>query len=173
MQLAGAQVRKADAGQGITHIVLNWPAQACDAPVQDTTSHADLRRQNWRLLLVDDQSERLAQLHAVVRRYWPAATLGQSDSGESALLQLEFAQYDLVLMALHMQSMDGLETVRRMRQHNKSDVRNVPVIGLSDKEFFHQRHRCKEVGMQWLVLRPVNGEQLAHIMEIHLPQEVQ
>lgn len=173
MKMAGAQLRKADGGQGITHIVLNWPTQVCEVPPPEAPAPPDVRLQNWQILLVDDQPERLTQLQTALRRDWPAATLGLSAGGESALLQLEFAHYDLVLIALHMQPVDGLETVRQIRQHTKAQVRNVPVIGLGDKEFAHQRHRCKDAGMQWLVFRPLDAQQLSQIIEIHLPHKVQ
>jgi len=129
-------------------------------------------RKPWRFLLVDDQPKRLSKLQSVVHLHWPSAILGQSDSGESALPQLEFSHYDMVLIALHMQAMDGLETVRRMRQHAKAPLRDVPVIGLCDQAFAHQRQRYLAAGMQWLLFSPWQGEQLARMIQLHLPEEV-
>ena len=172
LALAGATLSKVTDGDLISCMDLYWPAPVCDAPAEDTQSQVAPENKPWRLLLVDDQPKRLAELQSMVRRHWPGAVLGQSDSGESALLQLEFAHYDLVLMALHMQAVDGPETVRRMRQHNKLEVREMPVIALCDKAFAHQRQRYLATGIQWLLFRPLEEEQLARLIQLHLPEEV-
>lgn len=172
LALAGATLSKVTDGDLTGCMDLYWPATVCDAPPEDTQSQVAPENKAWRFLLVDDQPKRLAELQSMVRRHWPGAVLGQSDSGESALLQLEFAHYDLVLMALHMQAVDGPETVRRMRQHNKPEVREMPVIALCDKAFAHQRQRYLAAGIQWLLFRPLEEEQLARLVQLHLPEEV-
>ena len=172
MTLAGATLSKVTDVDSTSCMDLYWPAQVCDAPPENTQAQVAPENKPWRFLLVDDQPKRLAELQSMVRRHWPGAVLGQSDSGESALLQLEFAHYDLVLMALHMQAVDGPETVRRMRQHNKPEVREMPVIALCDKAFAHQRQRYLAAGIQWLLFRPLEEEQLARLVQLHLPEEV-
>ena len=172
LTLAGATLSKVTDVDSTSCMDLYWPAQVCDAPPENTQAQVAPENKPWRFLLVDDQPKRLAELQSMVRRHWPGAVLGQSDSGESALLQLEFAHYDLVLMALHMQAVDGPETVRRMRQHNKPEVREMPVIALCDKAFAHQRQRYLAAGIQWLLFRPLEEEQLARLVQLHLPEEV-
>ena len=172
LTLAGATLSKVTDVDSTSCMDLYWPAQVCDAPPEDTQAQVAPENKPWRLLLVDDQPKRLAELQSMVRRHWPGAVLGQSDSGESALLQLEFAHYDLVLMALHMQAVDGPETVRRMRQHNKPEVREMPVIALCDKAFAHQRQHYLAAGIQWLLFRPLEEAQLARLVQLHLPEGV-
>jgi len=172
LTLAGASLSNMQELGATSTIELRWPAPLCEAPQAPGFAPTAPESKPWRFLLVDDQPKRLLELQSMVRRHWPGAILGQSDSGESALLQLEFTPYDMVLIALHLQGMDGLETVRRMRQHAKAQLRDVPVIGLCDKAFAHQRQRYLAAGMQWLLFRPLQEAQLARLMRLHLPEEV-
>ena len=170
LTLVGATLSEMKDVDTTSGIELHWPAQVCDAPPSSTKSVAAPEKKSLRFLLVDDQPKRLSELQSALRRQWPNALLGQSDNGESALLQLEFERYDLVLMALHMQNLDGLETTRRMRQHVKTELRSVPVIGLCDKEFAHHRQRYLAAGMQWLLFRPLQEKQIVQLIRLHLPE---
>jgi CheY-like chemotaxis protein len=172
LTLAGASLSNMQELGATSTIELRWPAPLCEAPQAPGFAPTAPESKPWRFLLVDDQPKRLLELQSMVRRHWPGAVLGQSDSGESALLQLEFTPYDMVLIALHLQGMDGLETVRRMRQHAKAQLHDVPVIGLCDKAFAHQRQRYLAAGMQWLLFWPLQEAQLARLMRLHLPEDV-
>lgn len=173
LRLAGAQLSPVRTENAASYIDLHWPAKWCDPPSAVGPAVPTAAKGSWRFLLIDDQPQRIEALQMMLRRHWPAAQISQSPGGESALLQLEFAPYDLVIMALHMQPMDGLETVRRMREHSKPQMQELAVIGVCDKEFSHQRQSCRDAGMQWLVFLPLQEHDLIPLITLHLPEVTQ
>ena len=42
-------------------------------------------------------------------------------------------EYDMILMDILMPVMDGLETTRKIRELDRSDLKNIPIIGITAK----------------------------------------
>jgi len=66
--------------------------------------------------------------------------------------------YDLVLMDLQMPGMDGLETTEAMRL--LPGYSTVPILALTANSSDEVRARCKQVGMQAFVSKPVETAEL-------------
>ena len=64
------------------------------------------------VLVVDDQPPFRAVARAVIDRVPEFSLVGESDSGESAVMLAEQLHPDLVLMDINMGGMDGLEATR-------------------------------------------------------------
>jgi DNA-binding NarL/FixJ family response regulator len=64
------------------------------------------------VLVVDDQPPFRAAARAVIDRVPGFSLVGESDSGESAVMLAEQLHPDLVLMDINMGAMDGLEATR-------------------------------------------------------------
>lgn len=76
------------------------------------------------VLLVDDKPENLLALEAVLEPL--ALNLVRATSGEEALQRLDKHDYAVVLLDVQMPGLDGFETAKRMRAHDKS--RHTPII---------------------------------------------
>jgi PAS domain S-box-containing protein len=77
-----------------------------------------------RILLVDDQPANLTVLASVLAELGPE--LVTVDSGEKALRALLEHEFALVLLDVHMPSLDGFQTARMIREHPRT--RLVPII---------------------------------------------
>ena len=93
---------------------------------------------------------------------------GVADSGETALVQLEFGDFDLVLIELQLPGMDGIETTRRIRTHSKSKLHKLIVIGLGNSMLAPQRKICLDAGMQWVLFRPWTMDTLFRALKAQL-----
>ncbi|SMC82638.1 two-component system, NtrC family, response regulator HydG [Desulfocicer vacuolatum DSM 3385] len=65
-----------------------------------------------KLLIVDDDASHLRMLHAVLGRQ--GYNVDTAQSGERALEKVRHGTYDLVLMDVKMETMDGIEAMKRM-----------------------------------------------------------
>lgn len=83
------------------------------------------------------------------------------DNGLAALDFLKSHRPSVVLMDWQMPGMDGLEATRRLRAGEAGEwARDVPVIGLTANAFTHDRELCLAAGMNAILTKPINRQQL-------------
>ncbi|MBN8552257.1 MAG: PAS domain S-box protein [Caulobacterales bacterium] len=111
-----------------------------------------------RILVADD---------APANRELVGAILGQlgiqtevAGNGFEALAAVQVADYDLVLMDMHMPEMDGLEATRSIRALGGDFVR-LPIIALTANVQREQIQTCLDAGMDGHVGKPINIAELA------------
>ncbi len=124
------------------------------------------------VLLVDDQP---ADLVALERHLEPCALhLVKACSGEEALHHFEDEEFALVLMDVRMPGLDGFETARLLREHEKQ--RHVPLIFLTGapREETSAAHAYASGAVDWL-RKPVEPETLRAkvrvFVDLHLERE--
>ena len=82
--------------------------------------------------------------------------------GEEALLAWESGEYDAVLMDCQMPRMDGFhvtKAIRHQEAHGKHTKRT-PIIALTALRLQEFEERCKTVGMDAFLTKPLNFEKL-------------
>ncbi|XP_030523552.1 two-component response regulator ARR22-like [Rhodamnia argentea] len=80
-------------------------------------------------------------------------------SGQEAL-ELSGTHYDLILVDRYMHDMDGLETIRRMRQRGMRSK----IIGLTSGEIETDRVQMMNAGADDCLERPLRADALADIL---------
>lgn len=110
-----------------------------------------------KVLVVDDN----ATNHLVVTSLLGTLVkeMGVAENGIEAIAALDEAeqanaQYDLVLMDIHMPVMDGIEATLSIRGSQKSYT-NIPIIALTADPQYQQRRLCKNIGMDDALAKPV------------------
>ena len=81
-----------------------------------------------------------------------------AEDGDVAVSMAASADYALILMDMHLPTMDGLEATRQIRQSPTG--KRVPIIALTANAFAEDRQRCMESGMSDFVGKPFVPEQL-------------
>ncbi len=105
-----------------------------------------------RILVVDDHEINREFLHAGLRGLVRQVDL--SESGQKAIEQCQSAEYDLILMDLHMPNMDGLTTSERIRAL-KSPSAQAPIIVLTADTRPEERARLKAAGFGDCLTKPI------------------
>jgi signal transduction histidine kinase/ActR/RegA family two-component response regulator len=108
-----------------------------------------------RFLLVDDNAVNQLVASLVLQKIWPQSNITTASSGAQALHLLDTQAFDLVLMDMVMPGMDGLQTTRLIRQHTRSDIANLPVLGLTANTTPKDRDLCLEAGMNDVLSKPM------------------
>jgi putative two-component system response regulator len=114
------------------------------------------RRENMRKVLIVDDSKTILKTAKLILQDLYEIYL--ANCGNMALDILEKKDIEIVLMDVDMPEMDGIETVRRIREMEK--VKDVPVVfftALGTKEIVE---KCKAVGMSGYVLKPYRPDEL-------------
>lgn len=144
---------------------MTHPPQPQVAPLGQATPAID--HHPYRILLVDDQSVNRAVLAATLQKALPKALLAQADGGISALEMLREHDYDLVLVDLIMPDLSGIEVVRRTRQFQNPQRRDVPFIALTANVAPEAINDCLTVGMVEVLPKPFNRQGLLHAIQSH------
>ena len=77
----------------------------------------------------------------------------------------EEGYYDAVLMDMRMPEMDGLEATRRIRDMNRSDAKNIPIIALTANAFDEDVQHSMQAGLNAHLSKPVEPELLFETLE--------
>jgi DNA-binding response OmpR family regulator len=93
--------------------------------------------------------------------------VAEAGDGHSVLRYLKECDVDLLLLDLNMPQGDGFEVLTYLQQHRRS----LPVIllsGMALDEIQHRMHRLPEQELPVLLLKPVDPQQLLHLVELQL-----
>jgi len=111
-----------------------------------------------RLLVVDDVNTNREILCLMLED--TGAALDQATNGEEAVRLFSQNKYDLVLMDLHMPVMNGYNASKNIRSLPLLWAVSTPIISVSAESSIELHARCKEVGMNDHIAKPVDREDL-------------
>ena len=114
-------------------------------PLRSEPAEQTLRRlyADLRLLVVDDRAEQRAVLRAILGLVWP--TIDVADSGAAALALAGQRDYDVILMDVNMQPIDGQTLSRQLRALPRGAAASI--LGLTADSTLSQREACLAAGM--------------------------
>ena len=107
-----------------------------------------------KVLIVDDSKTILKTAKLILTDLYEVYL---ANSGEMGLDILSKKEIDLVLMDVDMPDMDGIETVKRIRETDKKDIPVIFFTALATKEVVAN---CMNVGMKGYILKPYKSEEL-------------
>jgi PAS domain S-box-containing protein len=113
---------------------------------------------NIKILIVDDMRINQFLAKTIIQRLGFKTDI--ADNGEIAIALLEKNDYDIILMDLQMPKMNGWETCIHIRNKMQGQKARTPIIALSADVSKRDIDRCKEVGMDDYVSKPINETEL-------------
>lgn len=158
--MKGRLTLKSTPGQG-TRVDVDLPLTVLhDTSPMTLTPPPDLRSLQDQLVLIVDDDDVNRMLACEVLR-GAGARVHEVDNGRDGLTYLREHQPAVVLMDWRMPVMDGLETTQRLRRGEAGELnRDTPVIGLTANAFEEDRHACLAAGMNNVLTKPVDRQQL-------------
>jgi signal transduction histidine kinase/DNA-binding response OmpR family regulator/HPt (histidine-containing phosphotransfer) domain-containing protein/HAMP domain-containing protein len=119
-------------------------------------AHLDLIR-GARILLVEDND--FNQLVATDMLASMGLVVTLAGNGREAVELARSRPFDAVLMDLQMPVMDGYEAVRQLREDPA--LATLPILAMSAHAMARERDRCKALGMNDYITKPITPEALA------------
>ncbi len=118
-----------------------------------------------KVLLVDDDVRNIFALTVALERHKMAVR--SAENGRVALEELgKNPDVDIVLMDIMMPEMDGLDTMRQIRQMKQFE--SLPIIALTAKAMQGDREKCIKAGASDYVSKPVDTDQLLSLLRVWL-----
>ena len=134
-------------------LTLGKPPQQSD----EALSAADLPV--MRILIADDVPQNLELLTLVLQR--AGHTVVSAKDGAEAFERYTHEAVDLVLMDVHMPSVDGLQATRLIRQHERTrGLDPVPIVALTASVMAEDRAAARQAGMDGFALKPIEPQDL-------------
>ncbi len=128
---------------------------------EDEQGRVQLSVKALRVLLVEDDSINRIAGSALLRHQGCEVTVAAD--GYEALERFRDGIFDVVLMDVRMPGMDGLETTQRLRDIAPYGAA-VPVIALTADVTQENIMRCRAMGMQEVLSKPINMERLTEVL---------
>ena len=140
------------------------PGQRPPAPdVENVIAFSDpflrhrARVASMRILIADDHAANRLVLQSLLRK--AGHRVVEVEDGEQALSALEVADYDVVIVDLHMPEVTGLDMLRQLRVMQAGGTRT-PVIILSADVTPESIRACTEAGARAFLAKPVVASRL-------------
>jgi signal transduction histidine kinase/CheY-like chemotaxis protein len=121
------------------------------------------------ILVVDDNVMNIEVIDGLLRPY--QIKISTAYSGREALEKIENKCYDFVFMDHMMPEMDGVETLRRIRQKSGNYYQNVPIIALTANAIAGAREMFLKEGFADFLEKPVEVSVLERVLRRNLPEE--
>jgi PAS domain S-box-containing protein len=174
VELMGGRIRAESAlGVGsIFHFTLRLPETNLRENCLDQAQAEHLVEyfspRGFKVLLAED-IEANATL-AILRLEQQGHSVDWVKNGQEAVDAFGKGGYDLILMDLQMPVMDGIDATRKIRELETGLGTHIPILALTASVLQHEREQCTEAGMDAIVGKPIDVNELLEQMEIRTPK---
>jgi signal transduction histidine kinase/HAMP domain-containing protein/DNA-binding response OmpR family regulator len=118
-----------------------------------------------KVLIVDDDIRNIFALTSILERYDMVTV--SAETGRDAINLLQAApDVDIVLMDIMMPEMDGLDTMKAIRQISR--FKKLPIVAVTAKAMKGDREKCIEAGAWDYLSKPVNPQQMLSVLRAWL-----
>ena len=77
-------------------------------------------------------------------------------TGREAVDMWEKGEYDLIIMDVQMQKMDGIDATRLIREKEQASGRHIPIMAMTAHAYQEEQDRCREAGMDAFLPKPLD-----------------
>ena len=113
-----------------------------------------------KILIVEDTAFNQMLMIEILKKYIQNVETVIAENGKIALEKLNEHNFDLILMDIKMPVMDGFETTKAIRNANDEQLKKIPILAVTANAFPEQLEKCKAVGMNDSVAKPINEKLL-------------
>jgi len=116
-----------------------------------------------RILLAEDNAVNQRLAIAILRK--AGFTVVSVGEGGAAIRALQQEDFDVVLMDIQMPEMDGFEATARIRRHEVTTGKHVPIVAMTAHALKGDAERCLQAGMDAYVSKPIRVSELLRAIE--------
>ena len=124
----------------------------------DEKKKSKIKFEDVNLLLVEDNELNQKILFLGLKEY--LKNIDFAVNGKEALDKFGTSRYDIILMDIQMEVMDGLTATRKIREIEKSTNTHVPIIAVTANALLGDKENCISAGMDDYISKPFKIEDL-------------
>jgi len=147
--------------QSSLHKQLTDSESEAPAPKAERPAKAAGQNKTYRVLLAEDNQINAVLATTIIKRAGHSVDVAQN--GAEAVDAVKAADYDIILMDMHMPEVDGLEATRRIRLLD-SPMRKAPIIALTANAMAADRQKCIAAGMDDFLSKPFEPSDLTSLL---------
>ncbi len=123
-----------------------------------------------KVLLAEDEFINRVLIETILKQLGVDVT--SVNNGGQAVSEACTGQYQVVLMDVQMEDMDGLEATRRIRKHESQHGGHVSIVALTALAMSGDREKCLQAGMDDYLPKPVQRNALINVLAQFLTSRV-
>ncbi len=125
-----------------------------------------LKDEPLKILIADDNETNLFLASTIVEQHGGAPTCVKD--GIEVLSILERKSFDIILLDIQMPRLDGLSTIKRLREHSNSSHRGVPIIAISAFAADNEKKKAIKAGADFYLSKPYFPNDLINAIKLVL-----
>lgn len=129
--------------------------------IEESATVRSLKLKNCKALIVDDNQVNLLVTKELLRQYHVESDTVQG--GAEALEAVKQFSYDVIFLDHMMPDMDGVETLRRMRQQREY-IKNTPIVALTANALIGVKEKLLAEGFDDYLAKPILNNALEKIL---------
>ena len=141
-------------------------AEECQHLYPTDESNGDINNfDGIRVLVAEDNDLNWEIIEEMLRQF--DIPCDRAHNGEECihlLSEVPEGTYDLVLMDVQMPVMNGREATRMLRQSERADIREIPIVAMTADAFAEDVQACLDAGMNAHIAKPVDMKKVLEIL---------
>ena len=129
---------------------------------------ADLTLSSKKILVAEDNSTNQILIKRLLEKLGFSCHLVAN--GIEAVEAVSRVKYDLILMDCHMPEMDGYEATKKIRELNKNENSQIPIIAVTANAMTGDELLCIKAGMNDYLTKPINKALLDQMVKFWLQE---
>lgn len=145
---------------------LATPKQVEEYRNNNTRINTKIDLSGKRILVVEDNNLNMVIMDRILSNQ--GVITSKAKNGLEALNLVESTEegfFDAIVMDVRMPVMDGLKATKKIRQLDRFDVENIPIIAITANAFEEDRRAAREAGMTDFLTQPVEPKLLLETLQ--------
>jgi signal transduction histidine kinase/CheY-like chemotaxis protein len=129
---------------------------------ENITEESSYVLQGARVVLAEDEHITQVLIETVLKKLGVDVT--SVSNGEAAVKLALSGDFQLVLMDIQMDGLDGLEATRKIRDFERKSGGHIPVVALTAMAMAGDREKCLQAGMDDYLAKPVERAEMVAVL---------
>lgn len=132
--------------------------------IEQDFKNQNLSLKGLRVLVAEDNKMNQFYIRQLLQGLNVQADIAENGQEAVAIYQDAKANYDLILMDMHMPVMNGLEAISLIRESNKDSLNKVPIVACSADVFPEARKNAIKAGIDFYLTKPLKEDALKEVL---------
>lgn len=140
--------------------------EKANTTLENITENSTYALKGAKILLAEDELINKTLIQTILQQLGIQVTA--VDNGREAVKEACTGSYQLVLMDVQMEGMDGLEATRAIRKYERQNGGHLDIVALTAQALPGDREKCLQAGMDDYLAKPLEKNQLIEVLAKYL-----